>query len=111
MRAERNREGGREGGKIASRREKECDQLLVPENSPKKNTQGTRIDEAILTYRTVSVPPRASEISPTVGTILLFPDIRGGLGSLLADVVLGRTIVGYLPAYLVPSDQRGWLVS
>lgn len=110
MRAESNREGGREGGKIASRREKEfVDQLLVPEKPPQK-TQGTRVDEAILTYRTVC-ECRASEISPTVGTILLFPDIRGGLGSLLADVVLGRTIVGYLPAYLVSSDQRGWLVS
>lgn len=63
------------------------------------------------TYLPYSCECRASEISPTVGTILLFPDIRGGLGSLLADVVLGRTIVGYLPAYLVPSDQKGWLVS
>lgn len=61
------------------------------------------------TYRTV-VSVEHRRISPTVGTILLFPDIRGGLGSLLADVVLGRTIVGYQPAYLVPSDQKGWLV-
>lgn len=37
MRAERNREGGREE-KIASRREKEFDQLLVPENPPPKKT-------------------------------------------------------------------------
>lgn len=36
MRAESNREGEREGGKIASRREKEFDQLLVPENPPPK---------------------------------------------------------------------------
>lgn len=72
----------------------------MPETPPPpKKTQGTRVDEAILTYRTV-VSVEHSEISPTVGTILLFPDIRGGLGSLLADVVLGRTIVGYLPAYL-----------
>lgn len=47
MRAESNREGGTEGGKIASRREKELDQLLVPENPPKKNTQGTRVDERL----------------------------------------------------------------